>query len=237
MPKQRVRVAGPEAAGLLITAVLACALTVLPAAAEKPDGAASAGERPAAAEFRDDLAAVARCRRAAKVFKEIPGRDLADTGPAVSTVRAGIERLTTRSYESFERRNPERPVIFLEGATSSVHFHDVRVLADPEPRTSGPRVIAVWSLAYGRGAHSSERVLSLIEYERAGSAWKVSAAGINLATYVGPETVAPRVVRHDRERYAVVVPEDGAGEGGRVVLVHFIPRGGCFMRAPHAGGP
>jgi hypothetical protein len=188
---------------------------------------ASESDVPAAArsEFR-------KCQRAGEAFSPIPDRRWSSDTQFASLVREAVEQLTTRDYDRFEEKSPATSMIYLEGASSSKHWHDVLRVAGAEIVGDRLRVVAVWSLAYGKGAHDTERVLSLLEYGRNGSRWDLVAAGIGLSTYVGPRTGPPRLVRLDAARYVVELPADGdAATSGVRSPEYFVPDWGCFRPA------
>lgn len=190
-------------------------------------GRASESDVPAAAraEFR-------KCQRAGKAFSPIPDRRWSSDTQLASLVRVAVEKLTTRDYDRYQEKSPAASMIYLEGASSSKHWHDVLRVGDAEIAGNRLRVVAVWSLAYGKGAHDTERALSLLEYARNGSHWDLVTAGIGLSTYVGPRTGPPRLVRLDAARYAVELPADGDAATSEVRQPeYFVPDWGCFRPA------
>jgi hypothetical protein len=196
----------------------------------------------ASAEFR-------KCQRAGKAFSPIPDRRWSSDTRLASLVRAAIDQLTTRDYDRFQEKSPVASMIYLEGASSSKHWHDVLRVGDAEIGGNQLRVVAVWSLAYGKSAHDTERVFSLLEYGRNGSHWDLVTAGIGLSTYVGPRTGPPRLVRLDTARYVVELPADGEAANGEARQPeYFVPDWGCFRtlteseqaelrQSPDKGGP
>jgi hypothetical protein len=185
-------------------------------------GVEAAERAPAAAAPADDDRP---CRNAARVFAGIDGRQWPQR--AAPAIRAAIDKLTTRDYDEYETLNARRATIFLEGATSSVHWHDVAPIGDVELAGKRLKIVAVWSLAYGKGALDSERVLSLLAYAQEGSTWRLAASGIGLATYVGPRTAPPRLVQPDAAFYAVELTEGAAAP----VPTYYLARRGCFRAA------
>jgi hypothetical protein len=206
---------------------LASAETKAPAAVEP--GGAERGDR-AEAAAADAGEAHGRCRQAARVFATIPDRQWRTS--AASRIRAAIERLTTRDYDRYLAVNDRRSTIFLEGATASTHWHDVTTLGDVRSRGRRLRLVAVWSLAYGQAAFDTERVLSLLAYQRKGVGWDIAAAGVGLATYVGPRTDAPRLVQLDGAGYAIELQDDGQRPDGTArPVIYYLPDQGCFRAA------
>ncbi len=116
--------------------------------------------------------------------------------------------------------------IFLEGATSSQHWHDVTVLGDVLINGQQLRIVAIWSLAYGKGAYRTERAFSLVEYLKDGNRWRPATPGVGLEIYLGSQTEFSKLVWIDRETYAVElrVKEEGLPDRSDF----FVPVWGCF---------
>lgn len=215
-------------------ATVAAIAAAAPATAQdqKAQGAAATAAQPSAADQR-------LCQRAVRHFASISAGDFSRQDRASATIRALVGRLTTRDFEMYEQRQQRQPAIFLEGASSSVPHHDVLVLGDIAAGGHKRRIVAVWSLAYGRAARSSERVLSLLEYRLQGATWRPAVAGIGLATYVGPEAAAPRIVPLG-EGYVVEVARDGASpQQGVADIARYAPVQQCFadVSASEPGKP
>lgn len=211
------RMAIPAATAVMILG------SAVPAIAQEPKGSDA---RPS--ETRASSEDQTRCQLAVRSFPSLSTSDVSKPDRVASAIRARIERFTTRDYDKFEQRQQRQPVIYLEGASSSAHFHEVLAIGGVDIGGQKRRVFAVWSLAYGRGAHSSERVLSLLEYRQSGATWQPTTAGINLATYVGPKTAAARIMPIGSQSYVVEVAQDGDDKS----VVHYAPQKECFVEMP-----
>jgi len=236
-------------AAVSLAVALTCALAPIAARAQTPPATVSRPTSDAPSLFKQPAAArvasialaqvpegfkseQAKCRRTAERFHTITDRAWSD-GSAMRQIRSDIEKLTTRDYDVHERRSATSASIFLEGSSSSRHWHDVHVVADLKSAGAPTvRIVAVWSLAYGQAYPQLERALSLIEYVRDGTRWQIAAAGIGLATYVVRTARSPHVLWLDRENHAVAL--DLPSQADRPLAdaaskVVYLPYWGCVL--------
>jgi len=168
-----------------------------------------------------------KCARSGRAFDAIADRRWS-AGDGAAMIRRGIDKLVTRDFDKSETLAKTMSVIFLEGATSSQHWHDVTVLGDTTINGQHLRIVAIWSLAYGKGAFRTERALSFVEYLRDGNQWRPVTLGIGLEIYLGSQTEIAKLVWIDRETYAVEVRVKDEGLPDRSEF--FVPAWGCFWR-------